>query len=86
MLKWIYKHLHRQWYVFNGDYDDPSNTGFYGPFKKSELPVIMNDAFADLLAQCGPLEEFRMTDSEASKWYINSREFWLEQSGEFKDD
>jgi len=52
----------------------------YGPFSDEEVGGLLNDAFADAMASGGAdIEEVRLTDEDASKHYINPREFWMRQ-------
>lgn len=76
-----------RWYIWHEDERNPENgVAIFGPFKYEELIQVMNDGFADALADCGTLEEFQMSDEEASKFYINTREYWLEQAADLTDD
>lgn len=76
-----------RWYIWHEDEQNPENgVAVFGPFEYKELTQVMNDGFADALADCGTLEEFQMTDEEASKFYINTRAYWLEQAADLTDD
>jgi len=85
MLKKLIQKFRKRWYVDHVDLEN-DQVAYFGPFKKSELMVVMNDDFAEALASCGPLTEFQMTDAEASKYYINTRAYWLEQAADLTDD
>jgi hypothetical protein len=76
-----------RWYIWHEDKKVPENgVAIFGPFEYKELATVMNDAFADALAECGDLEEFQMTDEEAAKFYINTRAYWLKQAADLTDD
>lgn len=60
---------------------------FYGPFKESEVVERLNDAFADFMAEGGAnIDAIVMSDEEASAYYINPREFWMEQLATYTKD
>lgn len=72
-----------RWYLQQKSNDQ---TYYFGPFEYKELHVRKNDAFGEALSIGGDLEEFQMTDEEASKFYINDRECWLKQTADLTDD
>lgn len=68
------------WYILHEDLQTPTNgVAYFGPFDESELTTRLNDAYANLLAGCGNLDEVELTDAEAAAIYINPRDYWMEQ-------
>ncbi len=60
---------------------------YYGPFSEEEIEQRLNDRFADLMASgLANLDAVEMTDEEAAKFYINSREFWMNQLADLEKD
>lgn len=67
-------------YLLHEDLQTPENGfAYFGPFSDDEIDERANDAYAELLAGVGNLDDVDLTDKEAAKIYINPREFWMEQ-------
>jgi hypothetical protein len=63
-----------------------NGTVHFGPFSSNvDGLTCINDAYADALAACGEVEAMFMTDEQASKFYINSREYWMDALKELTD-
>lgn len=77
--------MFRRMYIIHDDTLDGNNgIAFFGPFKRRELQVRLNDSFANGLASIGGDVYARsMSRREAKRFYVNPREFWMEQ---VKDD
>ena len=79
--------MHKQWYIYHVDFATSEPTeGYFGPFEEGELTERLNDAYADLLAACGSLEEIELSDAEADKIYINPKEYWMNQVSAIEED
>lgn len=69
-----------KFYIEHEDVQIPSNgIAYFGPFASDEMTERLNDAYADILAGGGNVEEVYLDDGKASKIYINPREYWMEQ-------
>lgn len=75
--------LFGKYYILHEDVKNPENGfAFFGPFDKSEIEDRINDAYADLIIQCGDVDVVKMTSTQAARYYINPREFWMKELGE----
>lgn len=69
----------QRFYIKHTDKTILSNgTVYFGPFDVVEGRERINDAYADLLSVLGDVEAMLMTDEQASKFYINSPDYWME--------
>lgn len=67
-------------YIRHEDTQTPENgVAYFGPFAEDEMTERLNDAYGDLLAGCGDLDEEILTDEEAAGIYINPRQYWMDQ-------
>lgn len=75
-----------QHYIFHEDLQNPDDKGaYFGPFPDEEMTERLNDAYANLLAGVGNIDEVLLEDEDAKKFYINPPEFWYEQLKELVD-
>lgn len=74
-------------YLLHEDLQTPQNgVAYFGPFGDDEIDERANDAYADLLAGVGNLEDVDLTDEDAAKIYVNPPEFWMEQLSQLGHD
>lgn len=66
-------------YIRHEDLQTPENgVAFFGPFKGYEMTERLNDAFADILAQSGNVDEVELSESES--WQCtNDRVYWFDR-------
>lgn len=77
----------KKFYIWHEDVQTPSNgEAFFGPFTEDEIDERINDAYANLLAGVGNIEVYVMSDEEVAEYYINSREYWMEQLAQTNSD
>lgn len=70
-------------YIMHRDEQEPSNgIAYFGPFAPEEIGARLNDAYADMLAQSGPVYEVELSNRNASRIYINPASYWKQQLSE----
>ena len=83
MLKRVQDFL-RKWYIVHEDVQTPENgMAIFGPFRGWEISARLSDAYADLLAACGPLEGMAYSRKYIKTVYVNPRKFWMTQLKEY---
>lgn len=75
-----------QHYIIHEDLQNSENgVAYFGPFPEKEMTERLNDAYADLLAGVGNIDEAVLEDEVAKKMYINPPEYWYEQLKEIEN-
>lgn len=74
----------KRWYFEHDATDHPKYSedgiAYFGPFFFWEVTKLLNDGFAETMAQCGDLEALKLSRKEAKAiGYINPRRFWMRE-------
>lgn len=69
-------------YIEHVAHDEADGTAYYGPFDEAEMGDRLNSGYGDFLAQTGNLEGVVLDDATVEGWFINTREWWMEQEAD----
>lgn len=75
--------VEKKLYIEHEGHDEEDGTAYFGPFGKDEIDARLNGPYADCMAQSGNIECVEMTDAEAAKIFVNTRDWWMEQEAEY---
>ena len=74
-----------RYYIRHEDVTTKDCILYFGPFPFHKIQHRLNDAFADWLAEDGPVICVPMTDREANEIYVNPPEYWMKQLKKHED-